>query len=317
MDKTLFTYVLTPEQAETLEQVTAGMSALKRVQAPYTTLALKGPKLTVMLYTSGKLVVQGKEAQDFVLFTLEPLVLKAATLGYEEALDPTLYAPHMGSDESGKGDIFGPLVTCAAFIDETTGKALADLGVRDSKTIADGQIQKLATQIRKLLGRQNIAFVLLRPPTYNRLYAKIPNVNRLLAWCHARAIESLAEQRPDCTRAVVDQFARTEATVARALMERGRKLKVEQMHKAERDIAVAAASVLARDLFVTEMRHLAEAAGMPLPKGAGPQVPVTLRALITQKGPDCLPDFAKCHFKTVHEALAATGHGDALPLGED
>ena len=151
MDKTLFTYVLTPEQAETLEQVTAGMSALKRVQAPYTTLALKGPKLTVMLYTSGKLVVQGKEAQDFVLFTLEPLVLKAATLGYEEALDPTLYAPHMGSDESGKGDIFGPLVTCAAFIDETTGKALADLGVRDSKTIADGQIQKLATQIRKLL----------------------------------------------------------------------------------------------------------------------------------------------------------------------
>ena len=88
------------------------------------------------------------------------------------------------------------------------------------------------------------------------------------------------------------------------------------MHKAERDIAVAAASVLARDLFVTEMRHLAEAAGMPLPKGAGPQVPVTLRALITQKGPDCLPDFAKCHFKTVHEALAATGHGDALPLGD-
>ena len=299
MDKTLFTYTLTPEQGQALERATAGMGALRRVQAPYTALALKGPKLTVMLYTSGKLVVQGKEAQDFVLFTLEPLVLKQATLGYEETLDPTLYAPHMGTDESGKGDIFGPLVTCAAFIDETTGKALAELGVRDSKTIADGQIQKLAAQIRRLLGRQNVAFVLLRPPTYNRLYAKIPNVNRLLAWCHARAIESLAEQRPDCTRAVVDQFARTEATVARALMARGRKLKVEQMHKAERDIAVA------------------QEAGLELPKGAGPAVPKTLRALIAQKGPGCLPAFAKCHFKTVHEALAATGHGDALPLPEE
>ena len=317
MDKTLFTYTLTPEQGQALERATAGMGALRRVQAPYTTLALKGPKLTVMLYTSGKLVVQGKEAQDFVLFTLEPLVLKQATLGYEETLDPTLYAPHMGTDESGKGDIFGPLVTCAAFIDETTGRQLADLGVRDSKTIADGQIQKLAAQIRRLLGRQNVAFVLLRPPTYNRLYAKLPNVNRLLAWCHARAIESLAEQRPDCTRAVVDQFARTEATVARALMARGRGLKVEQMHRAERDIAVAAASVLARDLFVSEMRRLAQEAGMELPKGAGPAVPKTLRALIAQKGPDCLPAFAKCHFKTVHEALAATGHGDALPLPEE
>ena len=138
MEKTLFTYTLTAGQAATLEAVTAGMSALRRVEAPYTQLALRGPKLTVMLYTSGKLVVQGKEAQDFVLFTLEPLVLKAATLGYEEALDPTLYAPHMGTDESGKGDIFGPLVTVAAFIDETSGKKLAALGVRDSKTIADG-----------------------------------------------------------------------------------------------------------------------------------------------------------------------------------
>ena len=100
-------------------------------------------------------------------------------------------------------------------------------------------------------------------------------------------------------------------------MARGRKLKVEQMHKAERDIAVAAASVLARDLFVSEMRRLAQEAGLELPKGAGPAVPKTLRALIAQKGPDCLPAFAKCHFKTVHEALAATGHGDALPLPEE
>lgn len=319
MEKTLFTYTLTPAQAEALETAAAGMSALTRTQVPYATLALKGRRLTVTLYASGKLVVQGKDAREFVLFTLEPLVLKAAGLGYEKALDPHLFAPHMGSDESGKGDIFGPLVTVAAFVDETTGRQLADLGIRDSKTIADGQIRKLAAEARKLLGRRNCAFVLLRPPTYNRLYAKIPNVNRLLAWCHARAIETLAEQRPDCPRAVVDQFAKTEATIRRALMARGRALKVEQMHKAERDIAVATASVLARDVFVSEMGKLSEAAGVTLPKGAGPKVPPALADLIRRHGPAALPAYAKCHFKTVAEALAAQGfsRGDLPPPAAD
>ena len=315
MEKNLFTYTLTAEQAQRLEAATAGMSALQRVTVPYTALALKGRHLTINLYTSGKLVVQGKEAQEFVLFTLEPLVLQAATLGYEEVLDPKMYSPHMGSDESGKGDIFGPLITVAAFVDETTSKQLADLGIRDSKTISDGNIQKLAAEARKILGRQNCAFVLLRPPTYNKLYAKMPNVNRLLAWCHARAIEDLATQRPDCTRAVVDQFAKTEATIKRALMPKGRALEVEQMHKAERDIAVATASVLARDVFVMEMRKLSEEAGLELPKGAGPKVPTTLGTLIKKLGPDCLPRFAKCHFKTVAEALAAQGYAQpSLPL---
>ncbi len=309
--KNLFTYTLTAEQAAALESVTAGMSALQRVQVPYTSLALKSRGLTINLYTSGKLVVQGKEAEEFVLYTLEPLVLQAAGLGYEDVLDPKMFSPHMGSDESGKGDIFGPLVTVAVFVDETTSKQLSELGIRDSKTIADGRIRQLATEARKILGRNNCSVVLLRPPTYNRLYAKIPNVNRLLAWCHARAIETLAEQRPDCTRAVVDQFARTEATITRALMARGRKLTVEQMHKAERDIAVAAASVLARDLFVRETAKLSETYGAELPKGAGPAVPTALGGLIAKRGPSVLPQVAKCHFKTVTEALEAKGYSRA------
>ncbi len=312
--KTIFTYTLTKEQAAALEIATEGMTSLQRVNVPYTTLALKGKGLTINLYTSGKLVIQGKEAEDFILFTLEPFVLQQAGLGYEEVLDPKMFAPHMGSDESGKGDIFGPLVTCAAFIDETTGKQLADLGIRDSKTISDGRIQVLAAEVRKLLGKQNCALVLLRPPTYNKLYTKIPNVNRLLAWCHARAIETLAEQRPDCPRAVIDQFARTESTINRALMAKGRKLVIEQMHKAERDIAVATASVLARDLFVREMKKLSEAAGVELPKGAGPAVPTTLATILDKQGPTALPNYAKCHFKTITEALAVKGYSrDDLP----
>ncbi len=306
--KNLFTYTLTPEQADILETCCMANSSLQFVRVPYTKFAYKGNKLTINLYTSGKLVLQGKGAEEFVLFTLEPLVLQGASLGYEEILDPKMFAPHMGSDESGKGDIFGPLITVAAFIDERTGKQLADLGIRDSKTIADSKIMTLATEVKKCIGRENIAFVLLRPPTYNRLYAKIANVNRLLAWCHARAIESLAEQRPDCPRAVIDQFAKTEATINRALMPRGKKLIIEQMHKAERDIAVATASVLARAFFVSEMKKLSETYGLELPKGAGPRVPQVLGELITKHGPACLPNVAKCHFKTVAEALQAKGY---------
>ena len=312
--KNLFTYTLTEAQAVALESATAALSSLQQVQVPYTRLALKGKHLTINLYTSGKLVVQGKEAQDFVLFTLEPQVLGAATLGYEDVLDPKMFAPHMGSDESGKGDIFGPLITVAVFIDETTGRQLSDLGIRDSKTLADGKIATLAAEARKILGRQNCAFVLLRPLTYNRVYEKIGNLNRLLAWCHARAIETLAEQRPDCPRAVIDQFAKTESTLTRALLPRGRKLIIEQMHKAERDIAVAAASVLARDVFVKELQKLSDAAGLALPKGAGPKIPATLDALLASQGPALLPQVAKCHFKTIDEALSRKGLSrEALP----
>lgn len=312
--KSIYTYTLTPAQMQALEVATAGMSTLQRVEVPYTSLALKGRHLTVNLYTSGKLVVQGKDAEEFVLFTLEPLVLGAATLGYEEVLDPEMYAPHMGTDESGKGDIFGPLITVAAFVDEKTSHQLVDLGIRDSKKISDGKIVALAKEVRQILGRKNCAFVLLRPQTYNRVYQKIGNLNRLLAWCHARAIETLAEQRPDCTRVVVDQFAKTEYTIKRALMPKGRKLKVDQMHKAERDIAVATASVLARDVFISEVKRMEEAVGMALPKGAGPKIPETLDALLQAKGVELVPQVAKCHFKTIEEALVRQGLSrDDLP----
>ncbi len=313
MQKNLFTYPLDSVQSALLRDVCFERGYTK-VQVPYAKFAYKGPNFNLVYYTSGKLVIQGKGAEEFVLFTLEPEILQCATLGYEEVLDPKMFAPHMGSDESGKGDIFGPLITVAAFIDETTGKRLVDLGIRDSKTIADGKIMSLATEIKKIIGRNNIAFVLLRPPTYNRLYAKIANVNRLLAWCHARAIESLAEQRPDCPRAVIDQFAKTEATINRALMPRGKKLIIEQMHKAEQDIAVATASVLARAFFVSEMKKLSETFSVELPKGAGPKVPQVLGELIAKQGPACLPQVAKCHFKTVAEALEAKGFSrDDLP----
>ena len=52
-----------------------------------------------------------------------------------------------GSDESGKGDFFGPLVVAAVLVDITTAEKLVRLGVRDCKLINDKEVLRLAELI--------------------------------------------------------------------------------------------------------------------------------------------------------------------------
>ncbi len=261
-------------------------------------------KTTVVAYLSGKLVVQGKGTAEFVQFTLEPQVLGEARFGYEKELavseNPDMFKPHAGIDESGKGDYFGPLVVAAVYVDETTAAQLLELGVADSKTIKnDKRIATLAGQIVKVTAGA-YSIVPIGPAAYNRLYAKIGNVNNLLAWGHARALENLLEQIPDCPRAISDQFGTLE-TVRRALLAGGRKIKLEQYPRAEADIAVAAASILARHEFVSRLDRLGREAGLTLPKGAGPAVLKAGRDLLAKHGHPGLATFAKLHFKTTDQ----------------
>ena len=138
------------------------------------------------------------------------------------------------------------------------------------------------------------------PETYNRLYEQIGNLNRLLAWGHARIIENLLEQTPECPRMLSDKFG-SEHLIRNALMERGRKIILDQETKAERDIAVAAASILARDGFLRGMDKLKDICGCELPRGAGPQVKVIGAELISRHGREILRRCAKLHFKTASE----------------
>ena len=269
--------------------------------------------------------MQGSKAEDFVLFQLEPLVLGAATLGYEKELSPELFAPHAGSDESGKGDYFGPLVVCCAYTDEALSDEMVKLGVRDCKQMSDKSVLTVGAKIRALLGPSGYAVVKLGPAAYNRLYAKIRNINRMLAWAHGTAIEELLTKRQGCGRVVVDQFAPTEATIRRALKERGKKAVVEQRHKAESDIAVAAASVIARELFLRSMADMTtEVFGPPPADGsAAPKVPAgssdprvagLAAEMVRKNGATWLMNHCKVHFKTTDKVLAECGLGrDALP----
>lgn len=304
--QTSFTYKLTPPQQDALERILRNGSFRLR-EVPYTRVAVEASDFNVSLYTSGSCVIQGKGAREWITFTLEPEVLKEARLGYEDLLDPDQFTPHMGVDESGKGDFFGPLVIAAAYVNDTLAHQLRALKVRDSKRITSDRVaEQMAGDIAKILGKR-FAIVSIGPRAYNRLYAKMRNVNRMLAWGHARAIEDLLAQVPDCPRALSDQFGPTRQ-IERALMAKGRNIKLEQRPKAESDVAVAAASILARAGFIRALRELGDKFGFTAPKGASPQVREAAQQAIRQHGPGILLDTAKCHFKTADEVLAATGH---------
>ncbi len=202
-------------------------------------------KLSVSVYEKGpKVLVQGKGVEEFVQFELEPKILGEAKLGYEEVHSPEMFQPHFGVDESGKGDFFGPLVIAGAYVDQGIARKLLDAGVVDSKRISsDARIRALADMIRKSsLGL--VETVLIGPTKYNELYEKFGNLNKLLGWGHARVIENLLAKKPDCPRALSDQFADARV-VEQSLLRDGRRIKIEQRPKAESDIAVAAASILA------------------------------------------------------------------------
>ena len=309
-----FTYELDAAQQETLTaEINAGNYRPREV--PYSLWSVEGDHFNATLYAKEKhgrrkLLVQGRGAADFVMFTLEPRVLGEARLGYEQVLEPELFAPHAGSDESGKGDYFGPLVVCCAFTDEKLSERMRELGVKDCKQMTDAAVLAAGAALRELLGPTGFNVVKLNPPAYNRLYAKMRNINRMLAWAHGAAIEGLLEKRPDCARIVVDQFAPTEVTILRALKPRGKAAKVEQHHKAESDLAVAAASVIAREIFLRDMSSLAVVEGEKrwLPIGSSdPRVAAHAAAMVRQEGPNWLMNHCKAHFRTTDKVLAMCG----------
>lgn len=206
----------------------------------------------------------------------------------------------IGIDESGKGDYFGPLVIAAVFVDATTQGELALMQVRDSKKLSDGRVLELAPDIKTICPHSIIA---IGPQKYNELYAKIKNLNRLLAWGHAKALENLLERGVVCERAISDQFG-DERLILHALQEKGRTIVLEQRTKAESDLAVAAASVLARAEFLLRLKRLSDEVGTTLPKGASPAVELAAKMVIKKHGRARLDSVAKLHFKTTQSILA-------------
>jgi len=304
---TIHTCKLTDDQATALNAALQARHWKPRT-VPYARFAFESDKTNIVFYESGKLVVQGKGTGEFVEFVLEPEILQQAKLGYETVLNPELLVPRIGVDESGKGDFFGPLCIAGVYVNESVIKAWTDAGVRDSKNISsDKKIGELAELIRTTPGCVTDT-VVVGNEAYNRLYSKMKSVNTLLAWGHARVIENLMGLRyrmnPAPVKAISDQFAASKSVIEKALMAAGREITLVQRHKAEEDLAVAAASILARDGFVKGLAKLERDYTRPLPKGASAAVDAAAKKFVEECGAQNLGKIAKLHFRT---ALRAQG----------
>jgi len=218
--------------------------------------------------------------------------------------DVALGFPIIGTDESGKGDYFGPLVSAGVYVDEQSAKALLACGVKDSKKLSDSKNLELAKEVAKIC-RGRFSVVEISPEKYNELYEQFrrenKNLNTLLAWGHAKAIEEILS-KVDCKVAIADQFA-DESFILGKLQERGRGIRLIQMHKAEQNIAVAAASVLARARFLVKLSKLSEKYSVDLPKGASQTVIKSGKKIVATYGEEALGKVAKLHFKTTNGIL--------------
>ena len=295
-----YTHPLTNEQVAKLRALLDELG-FKFAPKEWTVFFGQKNKLSVAVYEKGpKVLVQGKGVEEFVQFEMEPKILGEAKLGYEEVHSPEMFQPHFGVDESGKGDFFGPLVISGAYVDQGIARKLLDAGVVDSKRVSsDARIRALADTIRKS-SLSLVETVLIGPTKYNELYEKFGNLNKLLGWGHARVIENLLAKKPDCPRALSDQFADARV-VEQSLLRHGRKINIEQRPKAESDIAVAAASILAREAFINWLERKGKEIGLRLDRGVSAGVKESAKKLVEMNGPGALRAIAKVHFRIAHE----------------
>ncbi len=250
--------------------------------------------LSITYYLSGKLVVQGKEMDEFIRYYLEPEILE--NLDYTHPTHLQDLKPHIGIDEAGKGDFFGPLCVAGLYADAEGIQKLVAMGIKDSKALGDKTISKLAGQLKQSFPHEIIS---IYPAKYNELYEKFKNLNSLLGWGHSKAIQNLIA-KTECKDVLIDQFA-GEHVVKNALTRLGVSANLTQRHKGESDPVVAAASILARDAFVTGMAKLESHYNLPLPKGASAQVIAAAKKFVEAYTKGRLNEVAKLHFKTTLE----------------
>jgi ribonuclease HIII len=287
----------------------------KEIQSGYQLRITDGiTRVPVVFFTTGRVLIQGKPGELQTRLKSwwnerkdtsgQPAVPATSQSTFVEPPSNAILKSftgiaRIGMDESGKGDYFGPLVIGAVYVDEQTEDKLIDLGVRDSKLLIDDRMQAMAEEIKALCP----SFVVsVEPKRYNELYDKVQNLNRLLGWGHAWTLEKILE-KASCNLAIVDQFG-DESYIREVLREKGRQITLVQRIHAEEDVAVAAASILARVKFVQQLEQLSGRVGKTLPKGASDPAIVTIgREIVAKYGKEILGEIAKLHFKTTELIL--------------
>lgn len=254
----------------------------------------KTKSYAAVFYKTGKFLIQGSDISEIVSKVENFLNISAeASGGVEDSRTPV---KRIGVDESGKGDFFGPLVIAGVLVDENNIELFKKSGVKDCKMVDDKNINKLSALIKN---NSTFSIVTINPAKYNELYAKLKNLNLLLAWGHARAIENILE-KADCSYALSDKFG-DEKLIKNALLKRGQNIHLEQRCKAESDIAVAAASIIARAQFLKCISEISTKYGVEIPKGANDRVIEAARTISSKYSKSELVNTSKIHFKTYEQ----------------
>lgn len=294
--KTIYTLALSASQVDLLAEWCEN-HAWEYYPVNYAQYAYKTEGINLVVYQSGKLVIQGKKTEDFIIDVLEPEITKKPQFGFERLEHPEWFIAHAGMDESGKGDLFGPLVSACVIADEEAVDFWLKQGLKESKQVSNDarlfQMEKLVRQPKNIV--IEIAFAGMEK--YNQLYQKFGNLNELLAWFHARAIENALQRQP-VKEGLLDQFTASKLVQKYMHVEN---FTLHQRVRAEEDPVVAAASIIARAEYVRQLQKLSEISGVNLPKGCGVQAKEALRELIEKQGRENLSKFAKMHFKTIAE----------------
>ncbi len=262
----------------------------------YTVFSAKKKGVSVTLYESGKLMVQGKEMAEFIEFYLEPEILKNFT--YSHAIEYVDTSSHMGCDEAGKGDFFGPLCIAGVYGSREDIEKLLTLGIRDTKKLSDKKTLDLAKKIKE--GYQH-HIIKIGPEKYNELYLKFKNLNFLLAWAHSTVIEQLS-LKTSCKKALIDKFA-SDSLIRSAVLKKNKDIELELRVRAEEDVLVAAAAVLARATFLNSLKELGEKLGIELPKGASAATLTTAVAIVKKHGVEALDMICKKHFRSYDQVI--------------
>ncbi len=286
-----FSIKITSVRAENLKEILKNKGC-KFDSIQYAIWRAKSNDFQVIFYNSGKLLIQGKNI-DNILNELNIIPKEQKIETSDLMKDCELY---IGTDESGKGDFFGPLVIAGVQVNSEIKKFFEELGIKDSKKLDDKKIKQLAVQIKN---KSVYSVIVINPLKYNELYSKFNNLNKLLAWGHARAIENILEKNP-CENALADKFG-DETLIKNALMTKGRNINLKQTVRAEADIAVAAASILARAEFVNRIEEMEEKFMLPFSKGVSSKIVEQAKKFIQEYSYNRLSEVAKMHFKTVND----------------
>jgi len=279
----IVTYLYEDEQqALKLTLIEAGYP-LKEAECSTAFFQVKTPKLSLSLYRTGRLLLQGDDTELFLHSYLEELVARRYTI------------MSIGTDESGKGDYFGPLVVAAVRISRFDVETLLRNSVQDSKAMADSSVVEVAKMIAEAIPHK---VIVIGNKKYNELYEKIRNVNQILVWAHATAAEALILPN-EPQRIIIDRFSNPVHLQSR--LKEHKNIDLIQVENGERELPVAAASILARAEFLSRLKNISKRFGFEFPKGAGANVLEAGREFIKKFGRERLGEVAKLHFKTTQK----------------